>query len=92
MSYEDLEEHNVFLPEAVWGKVELSASVNQVLLTGVMLTGVAGCVMMWLGGGSALTWWGAGLFILFLYAFLWVSNAGIESQNKEIDELIEKHR
>lgn len=91
MSYEDLKEHNVFLPEPVWGKVDLTASVNQVLLTLVLLTGVGSCVMMWIGNGSTLTWWGTVLFILFLYAFLWVSNSGIESQNEEIDELIEEH-
>lgn len=92
MSYEDLEDHNVFLPEDVWGEVDLTASVNQWLLSGVMLLGVASCIMMWLGHGSALTWWGGLLFVVFLYSFMWVSNAGIEYQNQEIDELIEKYR
>ena len=90
MSYEDLEEHNVFLPEQAWGETDLTASVNQALLTVVMLVGVGSCVMMWFGNGSRLTWWGAGLFVAFLYTFMWVSNSGIESQNQQIDELIEQ--
>lgn len=92
MSYEDLEDHNVFLPEEVWGKTDLTASVNQVLLTLVMMMGIGGCLLMWWGGGSTLTWVGAVLFIVFMYAFMWVSNTGIEHQNRDVDELIEGHR
>lgn len=92
MSYEDLEKHNVFLPEDVWGKVDLSASVNQVLLSGVMLLGIVACVLMWWGHDRWPTWLGAGLFVAFMYLFTFVSNRGIDHQNEEIDRLIQKHR
>jgi len=89
VSYEDLEEHNVFLPEEVWGKVDLSASVNQSIVFAVFTLGVGSCVLMYLGHGSALTWIGTGLYVLFMYIFMFVSNRGIKDQNEQIDRLLE---
>ncbi len=89
MSYEDLEEHNVFLPEDVWGEVDLSASVSQPLILALFLLGAGSCVMMLIGDGAALTWMGALLYVVFLYGFMFVSNRGIAYQNKQINELVE---
>ncbi len=92
MSYEDLEEHNVFLPQDAWGEADLTTTINEPLLLGVFSIGIGGCILMWRGNGSWLTWAGACLFVLFMYVFLFVSNSGIERQNKEINQLIEKSK
>ncbi len=92
MSYEDLEEHNIFLPEEHWDELDLSSSVNQPLLLFTIILGLVSCALMVIGGGDALTWIGAGLFFVFLYSFTWVSNAGIENQNETVDKVMEKDR
>lgn len=89
MSYEDLEEHNIFLPEEHWDELDLSSSVNQPLLLLTVAVGVVACILMVLGGGSTLTWIGAGLFLIFLLSFTIVSNAGINNQNNTVDEVME---
>lgn len=90
MSYDDLKEHNIFLPEEHWDELDLSSSVNQPLLLLTMIIGITACVLMVVGGGHSLTWIAAGLFIVFLFAFTWVSNAGIEKQNDVVDHVMEK--
>jgi len=90
MSYEDLKEHNIFLPEEHWDELDLSSSVNQPLLLLTILIGLLACTLMVLGGGESLTWMGAGLFIIFLYTFTLVSNTGIENQNRTVDEVMEE--
>jgi len=87
MSYEDLQDHDIFLPEEVWGKVDLSSSVNELALTLVYLLGVTSCVLMVIGGGDMLTWLGVLGFLVFMVLFTLVSNAGIEHQNQVIEEL-----
>lgn len=88
MSYNDLKEHNIFLPEEHWNELDLSSSVNQPLLLLTMIIGITACVLMVIGAGQSLTWIGAGLFVGFLYAFTWVSNAGIDKQNDVVDEVM----
>lgn len=87
MSFEDLKQHDIFLPESEWGKLDLSTSVNLPAIIAIFLTGAAGCVLMVVGDGSLLTWIGAALFILFMIGFALVSNAGIERQDRRIKEL-----
>lgn len=89
MSYEDLEKHNIFLPEEHWDELDLSSSVNQPLLLLTLIVGISSCIFMVLGGGNIFTWIGAGLFFVFLYSFTWVSNAGIENQNDIVDHVME---
>lgn len=90
MSYEDLEEHNIFLPEEHWDELDLSSSVNQPLLFSTIILGLVSCALMVIGAGHTLSWIGAGLFFVFLYSFTWVSNTGIEKQNEIIDKVMEK--
>lgn len=89
MSYEDLEEHNIFLPEEHWDELDLSSSVNQPLLLLTVAVGVVACILMVVGAGSTLTWIGAGLFLIFLYSFTIVSNTGINNQNNRVNEVME---
>ncbi|WP_441000149.1 hypothetical protein [Fodinibius sp. SL11] len=90
MSYEDLEEHNIFLPEEHWDELDLSSSVNQPLLLGTIIIGLVSCALMVIGAGETITWIGGVLFFVFLYSFTWVSNAGIENQNAIVDDVMKK--
>jgi hypothetical protein len=92
MSYEDLKEHDIFLPEKHWDKVDLSSSVNELALTLVYVLGVVSCVLMAVGGGHMLTWAGVLGFLLFMFLFTLVSNAGIEAQNKVVDDLLREEK
>lgn len=92
MSFEELKEHDIFLPEKNWGELDLSSSVNQPLLLSTLILGVVSCAMMVIGAGSTLTWIGTGLFFVFLIGFTLVSNAGIDHQNEIIDDLLERDR
>jgi len=89
MSYDDLKQHNIFLPQKHWDELDLSSSVNQPLLLLTMLIGIAACVLMVIGEGHGLTWMGGGLFIIFLISFTIVSVTGIEKQNDTVDHVME---
>lgn len=89
MAYEDLEEHNIFLPEEHWDELDLSSSVNQPLLLFTIIVGIASCVLMVIGAGRTLTWIGAGVFIVFLITFTLISNTGIVNQNEKVNKLME---
>lgn len=88
MSFEELQEHEIFLPEDHWGELDLSSSVNQPLLLSALILGVVSAVMMVMGNGNQLTWIGTGLFFVFLMAFTLVSNAGIDHQNDVVDDVM----
>lgn len=89
MSYEDLEEHNIFLPEEHWDELELSSSVNQPLLLFAMVVGIASCVLMVIGAGNTFTWLGSGLFIIFLILFTILSKKGIDNQNEKVNKMMD---
>lgn len=91
MSYEDLKEHDIFLPEEEWGELDLHTSVNLPALVATFVLGTVSCVLMVAGGGRLWTWMGAVLFVAFMYSFAFVSNAGIERQNRRIDALHAEH-
>lgn len=92
MSFEDLKEHDVFLPEGLWGKSDLSSSIGRTALLAVGLLGIVACVLMVAGRGLLLTWLGAGLFILFVVIFAQLSRAGIERQNERVSRLMEEEQ
>lgn len=91
MSYEDLKQHDIFLPEEEWGDLDLNTSVSVPALVASFLLGAVSCLMMALGGGGPWTWIGAVLFIGFMFAFALVSNAGIERQHHRIEALHRRH-
>ncbi len=91
MSYEDLKEHGIFLPEKEWGELDLATSVNLPALVVTFVVGIVSCVLMAIGGGHLWTWIGAGAFIIFIYAFALISNAGIDRQNRRVDEMHAEH-
>lgn len=91
MSFEDLKEHDIFLPKDEWGELDLHTSVNVPVLVATFVLGAVSGAFMAIGGGRLLTWIGAGLFIVFMFSFALVSNAGIETQNRRIEALHERH-
>lgn len=91
MSYEDLKEHDIFLPEEEWGELDLHTSVHVPTLVATFALGTVSCVLMAIGGGRLMTWIGAALFIAFMFLFAIVSNAGIERQNRRVEELHRSH-
>lgn len=91
MSYADLKEHDIFLPEEEWGDLDLETSVSVPALVASFVLGAVSCVMMAVGGGGLWTWIGAVLFIGFMFAFALVSNAGIERQHRRIEALHQRH-
>lgn len=87
MSYEELEERGIFLPEEEWGKTALTSSANPWLLALLGLALGAACAAMVFGRGGAWTWVGAGAFTAFLWLYTWVTTVGIERQAERVAEL-----
>lgn len=82
MTLEDLEEAGALLPEEEWGKHSLETTANR---PGLVLTGLVSVlagVGMYLGGGNTLTWIGAGVFIIDLTVFTWLSMRAVDAQNR----------
>lgn len=92
MSYEQLEQHDLFLPEEHWGDVDLASSTSPwtVLIAGALAA--ASIILMVTGRGAATTWLGAGLFVVFVYGYAIVSSRAIDAQNRQIRELIGSRR
>jgi hypothetical protein len=44
---------------------------------------------MVVGAGAALTWLGAGLFVIFLYGYAVISSRAVDGQNRQIESLVE---
>lgn len=90
MSYEHLKQHDIFLPREHWGEVDLGSSTAPwtVLLAAALAAGSV--ILMVVGAGAALTWLGAGLFMVFLYGYAVLSSRAIDSQNRRIRELMEE--
>lgn len=91
MTLQELEDHEIFLPEAERGELDLHTSVHVPALVGAFVLGAVSCVLMVAGGGALWTWIGAVLFVLFMILFALVSNAGIERQNARIERLHAAH-
>lgn len=92
MSYEQLEQHDLFLPREHWGVADLGSSTNPWLVLVAGSLAAASVVLMVTGGGAALTWFGAGLFVVFLYGYAVLSSRAIDSQNRQIQSLIDGDR
>jgi hypothetical protein len=92
MSYEQLEQQELLLPEQHWGEAELSSSASLwlVALAGA-LAGLAIALMV-LGRGGVVTWLGVGLFIAFLYGYALLSSLAIDAQNRRIEKLLKGRR
>ena len=87
MSYEELEERGIFLPEEHWGESELHRPSSPWLFAGLGAVAGAACLGMVVGGGGALTWLGAGVFLLTLWAFTGIATRAIDRQNQRVERV-----
>jgi hypothetical protein len=77
VSLSDLERLKLLRPESEWSR---GIERSRVLLLPSVVTaaaGVAGCVLMALGGGRMLTWIGLLAFSLGLFGFVWANLKGV---------------
>jgi len=88
MSYEELKERDIFLPEDEWGKADLQTSVSLTPFGLALGAGILGCALLAMGGGSLETWLGAILFIGFMIGFAVVSSRAVDRQNARVDALL----
>ena len=89
MAHEHLKQADLFLPEERWGDLELESSSNPWLVLLVGVAAIAACVLMVGGKGAALTWWGAGLFVVSLGAYTSLVMHGIARQNEMAKKVLE---
>lgn len=68
MALEDLEQAGVTLPRDQWGKREVRSAINKPLFLASAVFAVASAVLMYFGDGRLLTWLGAVVFIVALFA------------------------
>ncbi len=87
MTFEDLEEQGVILPEEEWGQHELQTTVRRVPLAIAFLGAVAGWVAALLGGGGPVTWAGVAAFLTMLLAVTWLCDRGVVRQRHRVEEV-----
>jgi len=85
VSYDELEERGIFLPEEHWGESELTRPASPWLLAVLGSLAALACVAMVVGQGRVLTWLGCGAFIVLLWAFTFVTGRTIDRQNRRIE-------
>lgn len=89
MSYEDLEQRGIFLPEKQRGELRGESSAPPLLVGTILLAALAACIAMAWGGGGPWTWAGALLFGTSLIAFTLQADRAIDRQNHRVHRLIE---
>ena len=77
MSLSDLDKMKLLRPEKEWTGTPERSQVKSFLAAVTATTGIAGCVLMAVGNGQALTWIGLLLFALALGSFTWVNLRGV---------------
>lgn len=88
MSLKDLQKAGVLLPKEEWGVHDLHTSVNKPMLVAAFLLGVASVVMMYLGGGTIITFVGGVLFLGFM---AWITYISIKAVNVQAAQFAEEH-
>lgn len=84
MSFEDLRDQGVLLPEREWGEHRLKTTLHTVPLLAAFAGAVAGLVLIWAGDGSGLTWAGVGLFLASLFALTWTCDRAVLAQRRRV--------
>lgn len=72
MSFEDLRDHGVLLPEEEWGTHRLETTVPQGKLAGALILAVLALVAAYLGGGTWITAAGVAAYLAALLAMAWI--------------------
>ena len=89
MSLKDLHQAGVLLPRDEWGVHDLHTSVNKPMLVAALLVGLASVVLMYLGGGSTLTFIAGGAFIGFM---AWITHISIKAVNVQAAQFAEERQ
>lgn len=80
MSQDDLREHGVLLPESEWGRHRLETTVPQGPIAAAFAVATAAAATMYAGGGGAWTWIGVVVFLVALYAIVWICDRAVTRQ------------
>jgi len=89
VSLKDLQDAGVLLPEDEWGVHELHTSVNKPQLIAALALGLFSVILMYIGGGRALTFIGSGLFLIFMGWITYISVHAVKVQSAQFDR--ERH-
>ena len=85
MSLKDLKEAGVLLPREEWGTRELRSAVNKPALILAGLLGIVAIILMYHGGGGAVTFVGTGLFLAFMGWISYICISAIDRQAAEFE-------
>lgn len=89
MSTQRLEDRGSFIPEEVRGD-QPQASLSAPVTVAFGIASVVACALMVIGDGAGLTWIGAGLFVVLLWLFTWLSDRGIDRRSAQVDQWLEE--
>ena len=84
MTIEDLQNQGVLLPEREWGEHSLRTTTKQGWLLVAFIVAAAALVAALLGDGGPLTWAGVVVFLLMLYALVWMCDRAIRRQRERV--------
>lgn len=84
MSFKQLKEAGLILPEDEWGKLKFQKPHYSFAILVIFILSFASCVVMYIGNGSLITWLGLFAFIISLALFTFFS---IKSINLQITKL-----
>ena len=77
MSLSDLEKMKLLRPKDEWTGTSERSKVQPVYALVTSAVGIAGCVLMAVGNGHAMTWIGLLMFTVALVVFTWVNLRGV---------------
>lgn len=82
MSYEDLKEQGILLPEKEWGDHRMETTVSQIPVALLFVVSIIGCVLIFTGGGKEWTWIGTIIFFAGFFTLIALNNRAVQQQRK----------
>ena len=82
MSYEDLKEQGILLPEEEWGNHRIETTVSQIPVLLLFVVSIIGCVLMFTGGGKEWTWIGIIIFFAGFFTMITLNNRAVHQQRE----------
>jgi len=86
VSIDDLREQGVLLPEEEWGEHALETTVHVLPLAVGFAVAAASLAVIYLGDGGILTWVGSAIFLVALYAVVWMCDQAVLRQRERFRE------
>ncbi len=84
MSFEDLRDQGILLPEKEWGEHRVKTTLRLVPLIASFAGAIAGLGLTWAGDGSGLTWAGVGLFLAAVFALTVTCDRAVLAQRRRV--------